>query len=271
MLNCKICNKELDNLNSLRIHIQKIHKLSSQEVYDMYFLENGERPKCKCGCGETPSFITLQKGYKEWVRGHIARIVNNWGHNPTAIQNSTITRNEQFKTGERVVWNKGLTKEMDERVAEYGRNGSISIRNNPDEIERRRVKMSNQWKSNNITAEYGTSSHNWKGGTSSINTLVRANKRLYTDWIYPKLVRDEFKCVKCGSGDKLEVHHTDETMADILHLLVDKESEYTFDEKRDIMNKVIDYHIENDVKGETLCRVCHTDLHPSYNLQVKNY
>jgi hypothetical protein len=27
----------------------------------------------------------------------------------------------------------------------------------------------------------------------------------------------------------------------------------------------IDYHIENKVNGEVLCRDCHKELHPSYN------
>ena len=61
MYTCKHCQKELKSLDALRVHSSKIHKLTSQEVYNQYFLD-GERPKCKCGCGEDTLFTTLQKG-----------------------------------------------------------------------------------------------------------------------------------------------------------------------------------------------------------------
>lgn len=260
---CKHCKKELKSLDALRIHSSKVHKLSSQQIYDEYFL-NGERPKCKCGCGEDVPFITLQKGYREWIRGHKARVENNWGHNKNAIIKSSETRRKQFKTGERQVWNMGLTKETDNRVKLNGINKSASF------TEQDRLKYSNMMRKyrldGTIPTKWGIESPNWKGGTSTINNLVRANKRLYTDWIYPILIRDEFKCVKCGDTKKLEVHHNQETMSEILSNFVDKTCEYSFDEKRDIMNKVIDYHVSNDVSGETLCLKCHSELHPSYNL-----
>jgi hypothetical protein len=262
MLICKHCQKELDSLNSLRIHYAKIHKLSSQEVYNIYFL-NGERPKCKCGCGEDVPFRTLQKGYKEWIRGHISRVKNNWGHNTNAINNSAQTRRKQFKSGERKVWNDGLTKESDERVKINGVHRGMAFDEKSKFEYSQRMR---EYRLNGIIpTRWGKESANWKGGTSSINNLVRANKRLYTDWIYPILCRDGFKCVKCGSSDKLEVHHNTETMSEILKHYVEKDYEYTFDEKREIMNKVIDYHISNEVSGETLCRECHMELHPSYN------
>ena len=265
MLICKHCQKELDSLDSLRIHCAKIHKLSSQEVYDLYFL-NGERPKCKCGCDQYVPFRTLQKGYKEWIKGHISRVKNNWGHNKKAINNSAETRREQFKNGERTIWNDGLHKESDERVKQYAEKVSNTIKSNKNEIKRRSIWLSDARKNKKeFQSKYGKESANWKGGTSSINNLVRANKRLYTDWIYPILCRDGFKCIKCGSSSKLEVHHNKETMSEILKHYVEKDCEYTFDEKREIMNKVIDYHISNEVEGETLCRKCHTELHPSYN------
>jgi hypothetical protein len=266
MHTCKHCKKELKSLDALRIHSSKVHKLPSQQIYDEYFL-NGERPKCKCGCGEDVPFITLQKGYREWIRGHKARVQNNWGHNSSAIEKSANTRREQFKNGERHVWNIGLTKEKDDRVKQYGVKSSYSIQSNSSEMFRRSNHMKQQWIDGTMKVKWGIESANWKGGTSSINNLVRANKRLYTDWIYPILVRDGFKCVKCESTKKLEVHHNKETMSEILSEFVDKECEYTFDEKRYIMNKVIDYHVSNDISGETLCLKCHSKLHPSYNLE----
>jgi hypothetical protein len=264
-MQCKICNKEFNKIESLMRHLMKKHSLASQSVYNEYVL-NGNIPKCKCGCGKIPSFNGFTKGYKEWVRGHISRVKNNWGHNEAAIQKSAQTRREQFETGERTVWNTGLTKETDDRVKTYSEKGSETIRNNGGEIVRRSVwlKYARHHK-NEFKSKYGKDSANWKGGTSSINNLVRANKRLYEKWIYPILCEQKFSCQKCGSSKNLEVHHNKETMADILHKFVDKSNEYTFDEKRDIMNNVINYHIQNKVSGEVLCRECHKELHPSYN------
>ena len=262
---CKHCQKELKSLDALRIHSSKIHKLTSQEVYNQYFLK-GEHPKCKCGCDEDVPFNTLQKGYKEWKRGHISRVKNNWGHNKAAINNSAQTRREQYTNGERQVWNTGLTKETDERVKMNTLKSTTSIKSNPIELLRRSNQMREQRLNGTIPTMWGIESPNWKGGTSSINNLVRANKRLYDEWIYPILIRDGFKCTECGSIKKLQVHHNNETMSEILSKYVDSDCEYDFDEKREIMNNVIDYHISNQVKGISLCKECHCKLHPSYNL-----
>jgi hypothetical protein len=261
-MQCKICNKEFDKIESLMRHLMKKHSLTSQGVYNEYVL-NGNIPKCKCGCDETPSFNGFTKGYKDWIRGHISRVKNNWGHNETAIQKSTQTRREQFEIGERTVWNNGLTKETDERVRKNG----VSRSNTFNETSKTEysVRMRNMRLDGTIPTRYGKESANWKGGTSSINNIIRANKRLYTEWIYPILCEQKFSCQKCDSSKNLEVHHNKETMADILHKFVDKSKEYTFDEKRDIMNNVIDYHIQNKTSGEVLCRECHKELHPSYN------
>ena len=67
---------------------------------------------CKFGCGEVVS------PGKNWKRGHISRVKNNWGHNLNAQKNSTKTRKERHtppwnkgKKGLQVAWNKGLSKE----------------------------------------------------------------------------------------------------------------------------------------------------------------
>lgn len=262
MLKCKQCDKKFDSINSLRRHSSRVHKISSQELYNDIILE-GNIPTCKCGCGEIPTYGGFNKGYSEWIRGHIARVENNWGHNETAIQNSAQTRREQFKNGERTVWNAGLTKETDERVRKNGIGRSKAF----DEVTKREYskRMRKMRLDGTIPTNYGKDSAAWKGGTSSINNLVRANKRLYEKWIYPILKKQSFTCQTCGSTNNLEVHHNKQTMSQILQKFVDKTKEYTFEEKRKIMNEVIDYHVIENVSGEVLCRECHKNLHPSYN------
>lgn len=262
MQQCKQCKQEFETLDKLRRHSSRVHKISSQETYNEYVLNNNI-PTCKCGCGEISNFISFTHGYKEWIRGHIARVENNWGHNQTAIDNSSETRREQFKNGDRKVWNDGLTIETDERVAEYGKNVSTAF------TPKRKKEYSKRLRENRldgiVPTRWGIQSANWKGGTSPINSMIRSNRRLYTDWIYPILIEQGFTCQDCNSTKKLEVHHDKETMSEIIKKFVNKEDEYTFDEKREIMNKVIDYHKENQVSGKTLCNECHKKLHPSYN------
>lgn len=266
MPKCKYCDKKFDSVNSLRRHSSRIHKISSQELYNDIILE-GNIPTCKCGCGEIPTYRGFTKGYNEWIRGHIARVENNWGHNETAIQKSAQTRREQYKNGEREVWNKGLSKDTDERIKRYTEKVSKTILNNEEEIKRRSEWLSDARKNKKeFQTKYGKHSSNWKGGTTSINNLVRGNKRLYEGWIYPILKKQNFACQTCGSNNNLEVHHNSETMAKILQKFVDKTKEYTFKEKKEIMKKVIDYHIDNSVSGEVLCKECHKKLHPSYNI-----
>jgi hypothetical protein len=261
-MQCKICNKEFDKLESLFRHLMKKHSVSSQNAYNEYLLNNNI-PTCKCGCGEVPIFRGFIKGYGEWIRGHVSRVKNNWGHNEAAINKSSETRRNQYESGKRKVWNDGLTKDIDERVKLNGIGRKLAFN---DVIKSEySTRMKKMRLDGTIPTKYGKDSANWKGGTSSINNLVRANKRLYEKWIYPILCEQKFSCQKCGSSKNLEVHHNKETMADILHKFVDKSNEYTFDEKRDIMNNVINYHIQNKVSGEVLCRECHKELHPSYN------
>lgn len=265
MHTCKICKKEFEKLDGLRRHNALSHKISSQQTYNEYVL-NGKIPICKCGCGETPRFVSFEHGYKEWKRGHIARVKNNWGHNQKAIDKSSKTRKEQFKNGERKVWNDGLTKETDERVKRQIEHLTNSINNNPEELKRRSDWLSTARKTNyDFRSKYGKDSANWKGGTSSINSLTRRNSRLYTEWIFPILKRDNFSCTKCGNTTQLEVHHNLEQMSEVIRKFVDKSKEYTFEEKNVIVELVIDYHVNNKVSGITLCRECHKEIHPTYN------
>ena len=262
MHKCKICSTEFETLDKLRRHNSRVHKISSQETYNEFIL-NGIIPTCKCGCGEITNFTTFTHGYKDYKRGHVARIKNNWGHNQTAIDKSSQTRREQYNSGNRKIWNIGLTKETDERVAKYG-NG-VSNAFTDDRKKEYSVRMTKNRLSGIVPTRYGKDSANWKGGTSPINSLVRREKRLYTEWIYPILKKDNFTCQTCGNTKNLEVHHNNEQMSEIIKKFINPEIDYTFDFKLGIVEEVIDYHIDNKISGKTLCKKCHKKLHPSYN------
>jgi len=115
----------------------------------------------------------------------------------------------------------------------------------------------------------GENHSQWKGGISPINNMARADRRLYTEWKYPILKRDNFQCVKCKSTDELQVHHNVETMSEIVRKIVpsDLSEDITFEEKSNWSDKIVSYHIDNNVSGETLCIKCHYELHPSLNFK----
>jgi very-short-patch-repair endonuclease len=111
---CKECNKEFETIDGLRRHRVQKHNKSAEETYTDYIL-NGNKPTCKCGCGEHVKFLTIQKGFVDYVLGHSSRVNNNWGHNPDAIKKSHQTQKKMYNSGELRIWNKGLTMD-DERV-----------------------------------------------------------------------------------------------------------------------------------------------------------
>jgi|18_taG_2_1085343.scaffolds.fasta_scaffold01686_4 hypothetical protein len=200
---------------------------------------------CKCGCGDTVK--------NEWVRGHVARVHNNWGHNLKAIENSANTRREQYKNGERKVWNDGLTIE-DERVANNGKQVSKAF--TQDRKDRYSKIMKKNRLDGTVPTLYGRDSSRWQGGTSPLSARVYASNRLYSDWKFPILKKAEFKCEECGDNKNLHVHHDKERMADILKSFVKDENP---------VEKVVDYHIYSKVSGVVLCKIHHIEQHPSLN------
>jgi very-short-patch-repair endonuclease len=159
---CDECQKEFDNYVSFRKHMSIIHKINSEYVYIKYILD-GIRPTCKCGCGNSTKFLGDKLGFRDYIRGHIARIKNNWGHNPTAINKSHQKQKEMYQSGELIIWNKGLTKETDERVKQYAelisnnteRNEKISkvllsknIKKTEEQKQRNREWQLNSWNTN---------------------------------------------------------------------------------------------------------------------------
>jgi very-short-patch-repair endonuclease len=131
---CPICNSEFNFYHSLRIHSGRCHKINSNQFYVNFYL-NGNWQLCKCGCNKKvrDPKIYIKDG-TEWqqtyIRGHISRIKNNWGHNLKARENSKKSKLKKYgalwpwgigpgpgawKRGH-ITWIKGLTKQTDERV-----------------------------------------------------------------------------------------------------------------------------------------------------------
>ena len=122
---CPYCNVIAKNYNGLAKHVMHAHKGITKEQLLADYYYNGERPTCKCGCGQHTSIIYDKKNHNQikfadFCQGHQSRVHNNWGHNEQAKEKSAETRRKQFENGERTVWNKGTTwKETfsDEKIA----------------------------------------------------------------------------------------------------------------------------------------------------------
>ena len=125
---CEICDKDFDSLWGLSSHNVKKHDIKPQETFIKHNLE-GISPKCNCGCGETPSFLGIKKGFRDFIHGHASRINNNWGHNTDAQKKSKDTQRRLYGSGELVIWNKGLTKDDDKRL-DYGEKISNNLERN---------------------------------------------------------------------------------------------------------------------------------------------
>lgn len=228
---------------------------------------DGVEPTCQCGCGTSVKFHSLSRGMSKFAPGHQSRVNNNWGHNARALDNSHQTMREKRKQGECPAWNKGLTKEIDERVASYGKSQTKNL------TDARRFRLSNKMRqqrlSGNIPTLYGPDSSQWKGGTSSLSAECHGDSRLYKEWKHPKLVEASFKCTRCGLTKDLCVHHDKERMSSIIHLMVEKfgydATTSSHELKMQVINAITDYHVEHDVSGVVLCKVCHTKEHPNLN------
>lgn len=110
------------------------------------------------------------------------------------------------------------------------------------------------------TGKIGENATAWKGGKMSITRLVKGFQNR-NGWYKKVYKRDGFKCVKCGSKNKIEAHHK-VPIRSIVNEYVDK-----FDNNEDLyiflisLDIIIDEHLNN---GVTLCRYCHKEEHINF-------
>lgn len=253
---CLICNAELA-YNRLNRHLQKEHQLTQEQYKIQYNLKT----YCLCGCGEE-----TKNGIK-WTWGHHARV-----NNISKREDIKEIRSQKMKawhdSGEWVAWNKGLTTE-DERVRDNINSLTAAI-NTPVAILKSSNKMKKQWADGLIIPITGSNHYKWKGGTSSLVQFLRADHSLYKEWKFPILCRDGFMCqkkgVNCSKTMELTIHHDVEKMCDIMHKFIPEDKhELSYEEKKIIIHKIVEYHVDNKVSGITLCKYCHKEFHNSYN------
>jgi len=162
-------NKGLTKETDKRVLLQSL-KVSGNSHY-RYGVR--EERICKCGCEEV--FKCTSGSNKMYIKGHFWR-----------NKKRGATWNKGLK-GAQIAWNKGLTKETDNRLTHSFED---------------RIKISN--------AQMGAKSHLWRGGISYEIYPLGWNKT-FKEQIRR---RDEYKCQICGRSEveeirKLCVHHID--------------------------------------------------------------
>jgi len=130
---CGVCNNLFNNMKALTTHAQQMHKLSAIE-YTVQVIYNGIRPLCgHHDCDETTRYTRLS--FKPFCANHARDGYKRGG----------------AKGGKARAWNKGLTKETDDRIkqqalANSGEKNSFFGKTHSDEIkEQIAVKKRLSW------------------------------------------------------------------------------------------------------------------------------
>ena len=199
--------------------------------------------------------------------------INAWG-------NGHIPWNKGLK-GKQVAWNKGLDKDTDERVKQYGEKqqgkslseetkNKISISKKGKSINSQKfltkehkgnlskahigIPLSKNHRMNIMKALRGENCYNWKGGINPFRKSLR-NCFEYRQWRSDIFTRDDFTCQECGQrGGKLNAHHI-KSFSSILQ----KYEITTFEEALECDEL---WNINN---GITLCKECHKKLRGDNN------
>jgi 5-methylcytosine-specific restriction endonuclease McrA len=209
-----------------------------------------ENHLCDYGCGEKAKYF-FKNGKKccsKYIFGCQNRKYNNkaWNKGLTKETDERVKKcaanMKKTKTkGFYEAWNKGLTKETDERVKQYGKKGSKSKKGIPNYKKRKDITTC-------ITA-------------SEFRYYIKT--RLYTSWVFPILKRDNFTCQKCGKKKNLEVHHLKpfrKIFLECIEMCKLDINNYSNWKDVDIIllekNIITSHKIKN---GITLCKNCHGD------------
>jgi len=137
---CPCCNEKFKDLRGLVTHAAKIHKSKAEDII-LQVKYNNEPVLCKCGCGERTSYTKGDFTFREYVKGHIARINNNY-QTEKSINNSRKTKAERAASG---IY-KGIFKSEEHK--EKIRQKSLLFRHS-DETKTQMSKDKLEWWKNN--------------------------------------------------------------------------------------------------------------------------
>lgn len=190
--NCNQCNKDFNSLKSLQTHNSRIHKISGAQTYVNYNL-NGQWPLCKCGCMEKLNFQGGKFG--DYIRGHAARI-NGGFYSKEGLEKSAETRREQFASGERTQWNKGVSK------TEVQMKACVEAAQKPERRKKISEKLTGKKKSPEHVAKIKADRQKYWGDRENRNAQrIRRSKYMSTHLIKTESkLEKEFQAILNGLG-----------------------------------------------------------------------
>lgn len=199
---CPICQRVFNSKQGLVNHLNHSHKTKLEPVIIQYELNNIQ-PTCKCGCGTPVHLVKYQ--FKTWIRGHISRVKNNWGHNQIAIDNSSKRRREQFKNGERTTWCKGIKGE--EYIKHFNRldgtNSLLEMHKNPERNEKISKKLTGMKRTPEMVAKQKAL---WTPEKRHQQGLIRSEHIKKFGWLTPSKLEQRFKIIL----DELQIKYTEQ-------------------------------------------------------------
>jgi len=178
------------------------------------------KSEIKCGNPECCKvFLAWPSANKRYCSLECARKINMGDNNPMKKQVNK-DKISTLLTGRDITWGDEISKSL--KTSELAKKQHFkSGKDNPA------FGTGDQQK--------GNLNPNWKGGTTSTNQLLRGGSK-YKEFRIACMVRDGYKCTKCGISGYLQVHHIKE-LAKYPELACD---------------------VDN---GETVCIPCHKKIH----------
>lgn len=124
---CPRCGFTTKRTTTLEKHLIDVHGLNPCIVYVGAF-HDGIHPRCACGCGTSIPWKGWRVGLATYILGHNAQLSSLPPDEAETIKRKRMeTLQAHLADGTVVGWNKGLTKETDERLAETAKKQSATV------------------------------------------------------------------------------------------------------------------------------------------------
>lgn len=170
-MQCAYCDYNNENLKRFTDHVKKEHQKSSEQ-YTIDVLYGGVRPTCK-ECGDAVRYVSYS--FKEYCKAHARLAMSIAG----------------TKGGHAEAWNKGKTKETDERIASQAQlivgQGNPFYGKHHTEDTKSRISVSKTLVSTDIRTRIME-----RGEEFELVTPLEEYKSRQTQYL-------EFRCVRCGT------------------------------------------------------------------------
>lgn len=126
---CPLCEELFAQEPRFYVHLASEHDVSDPEKFYVDTFHSGIRPTCECSkeCDVTLKWHGWKSGFtSKYARGHNARVDSVY-LDPDRQREFAAKRSASYASGERSVWNKGLTRDTDDRVSKMSDKISASL------------------------------------------------------------------------------------------------------------------------------------------------